>query len=265
MTAGRPPSRPPAAAVARCRSFAELVTPMPPTRRSHRTPAPPRRPNPGRAGRAGFTLAEVLIALGILLLGMVMVMGLFPTAITLHRDGANDSDGMTAAANVLAVYQADPGAIPPAAPPPAAVALFDPRPDAQLPSADVHEAFGYRLATRPLADGNVEVAVFAYAATDPQPPPLRQVEVEVSGETVEGNVDPKDPASAVRLPVNRYVLAQSVTTGESFVARATGERTLLPAPVRSDVYRLSYPEGVGAVAVVTGVVRTRPAGGGGPP
>lgn len=207
----------------------------------------------------------MLIAFGILLLGMVMVMGLFPTAITLHRDGANDSDGMTAAANVLAAYQADPGAIAPAAPPAAGVVMFDPHPGPDLPYADVNEAFGYRLASRPLADGNVEVAVFAYAATEPQPPALDRVEVEVSSETVEGNVDPKNPGSAVRLPVNRYVLAQSVTTGESFVARATGERTLLPAPPRSDVYRLTYPGGVGSIGVVTGVVRTRPAGVGGPP
>ena len=58
-----------------------------------------------RALRA-FTLVEVLIAIGILGVGITMAAALFPTAIKQNQRSANDTIGMIVAKNALAVVKA---------------------------------------------------------------------------------------------------------------------------------------------------------------
>ncbi|MBT3201058.1 MAG: prepilin-type N-terminal cleavage/methylation domain-containing protein, partial [Phycisphaerales bacterium] len=46
-----------------------------------------------RAGR-GFTLAEILVALGIMAIGMAMVAAIFPAALAFNKSSTNDTRGM---------------------------------------------------------------------------------------------------------------------------------------------------------------------------
>ena len=58
-----------------------------------------------RRGRGGFTLAEILIALGILAIGMSMVAAIFPAAMELNRISANSTLGTIICENGLALAE----------------------------------------------------------------------------------------------------------------------------------------------------------------
>ncbi|MFB3890426.1 MAG: type II secretion system protein J [Phycisphaerae bacterium] len=57
-------------------------------------------------GRRGFTLAEVLIALGIMAIGLTLVSALFPAAIRQQANTINDTLGMQICHNGLAIVKA---------------------------------------------------------------------------------------------------------------------------------------------------------------
>lgn len=56
--------------------------------------------------RSGFTLTEVLIAIGILAIGMTMVAAIFPAALKMTEDSTNNSLGVIIAENGLAMAKA---------------------------------------------------------------------------------------------------------------------------------------------------------------
>ena len=56
-------------------------------------------------GRRGFTLAEILIALGILAIGMSMVAAIFPAAMVLNRQSANSTLGTIICENGLVMAE----------------------------------------------------------------------------------------------------------------------------------------------------------------
>jgi prepilin-type N-terminal cleavage/methylation domain-containing protein len=57
----------------------------------------------GDRGRRGFSLAELVLALGILAIGLTMAAALFPAAIKLNELSTNDSVGTIVATNGLAI------------------------------------------------------------------------------------------------------------------------------------------------------------------
>jgi prepilin-type N-terminal cleavage/methylation domain-containing protein len=59
---------------------------------------------PGRQ-RGGFTLAEILVALGILAIGMSMVAAIFPAAMEFNRASTNDTLGTIICENGLAISE----------------------------------------------------------------------------------------------------------------------------------------------------------------
>jgi len=76
--------------------------------RSSKTPTCPRRPNrcagsPRRRRPGGFTLAEVLIAIGLMGVGLTMAAALFPAAIKEHQKSYNDAVGTFICENAFAV------------------------------------------------------------------------------------------------------------------------------------------------------------------
>lgn len=60
----------------------------------------------GPHGRGGYSLAELVLALGVLAIGMTMAAALFPTAIKLNEQSNRDSVGTLIAANGLAIAKA---------------------------------------------------------------------------------------------------------------------------------------------------------------
>ncbi len=75
-----------------------------------------RRPHTRRTRNAGFSLMEVLVALGIFTVGLVAVAAIFPTAITIQRDTVRQVDGerigKNARAMVLAMARNDSASYP---------------------------------------------------------------------------------------------------------------------------------------------------------
>lgn len=59
-----------------------------------------------RARRAGFSLVELILALGVLAIGMAMAAALFPAAIKLNEQSTRDSVGTIIAQNGLAIARA---------------------------------------------------------------------------------------------------------------------------------------------------------------
>ena len=122
-----------------------------------------RKPGPPRPGRA-FSLLEILIAIGILAVGLVAVASIFPVSVIQQKRAIDESMGVVVANNVLAALQGiGKGAFPPAATtgyeePLSSSLVYDP-----LIYQDPGELYNYKiLYRRPQLDGPVEVVVFAY-------------------------------------------------------------------------------------------------------
>ena len=58
-----------------------------------------------RRGRGGFTLAEILVALGILAIGMAMVAAIFPAALEFNRSSTNNTLGTIICENGLVLSE----------------------------------------------------------------------------------------------------------------------------------------------------------------
>ena len=197
----------------------------------------------GRLG--GFSLVEVMLALGVLAIGMVSVASIFPVAILQEKRASDDTMGVIVGGNVIALLQVAgssdsafdveteftplPGAT---SDPPTVLALYrydDP-------------TYDYRLAyRRPSAGDPVEIAVFVFrkdadTTTDTEViSPTISIDVSdaisISNTNAEmtGGSGPDDPRFARR----QIILAEDTTptkVSEAFVMRVIKEGKVASAP-----------------------------------
>jgi len=201
----------------------------------------------GRLG--GFSLVEVMLALGVLAIGMVSVASIFPVAILQEKRASDDTMGVIVGGNVIALLQVA-GASDPLF---AVETEFAPLPEA---TDDTHSVpptvldlyrqeyddptYDYRLAyRRPSAGDPVEIAVFVFrkdadTTTDTEVSPSTisigvsdAISISDTNAEMTGGSAPDYPRHVRR----QIILAEdTTTTSEAFVMRVIKEGEVASAP-----------------------------------
>jgi len=128
-----------------------------------------------RRGRTGFTLAEILVALGILAIGMAMVAAIFPAAMEFNRASTNDTLGAIICENGLMLTELALTAEIVSASAPAQLGVFAddqrvthiPANEQKYPTGDGDSRAGFVMLARRLPSGSTfQLVTVAYRKSD---------------------------------------------------------------------------------------------------
>ncbi len=202
----------------------------------------------------GFTVAEVLLAMGLLLFGATAIIGLFALSFRTQGQGITEAEAVIAGQSAMAVLAVDGQFVFPTG-----VDEFEPMLNADskpfVVSSDPDDRFNYAMVWRRKDLTQVELAMFVFE---------RNADAGASGsvylaDAIDCRFERRTDTSAnlslpngARLPVSSVVLAEPIdgTKGNYAVVKVVGPNRVVPDLAYDGRYRIHYvPSGAYTVLV----------------